>query len=454
MIKYSSRRKWLMLFTLIFMATLLAACSDKSNSEPNKDPLDNETEGQDSEEANEENKDPVTIKIAYAFGEESFHGRFDHIDEKLENINIEYVPYANTLESLQEIYANNIQPDIIIQYNDMTPVKELDVIEPIDELAEKHGLDLNTLRPSLVAYIRSLDEEGKMIGLPDGSSHVALYYNKEIFDLFGVEYPDPNKILTWDEVFDLAKQMTGERNGQEYVGFEFSWGNTGAGALMPLREFAMNITDPETGKLLFNERPEFKEYFDMMDTFYSIPGIYNAETEGSCLFCERRAAMAVASNVFLSPTIGELETTEDMDMLPVPAWSDNPNTTPYLGSSPMIITNYSEHKDEAFQVLLEYISPENQLKMVQNGSSASVLEDPEILTQFAADNEYYTDKNREAWFTGEPALYNETQSRWDILVDMNSALKKLAETDIDVNTLMRELEEESNAKIQDAMSKK
>ncbi|GIN69965.1 hypothetical protein J14TS2_04400 [Bacillus sp. J14TS2] len=443
------RKSGIVLFIFIFFTAFITACSNQSGTNSKE-----KTVKSDTSDVSAEDKDPVTIKIAYAFGEESFHDRFDHIDKKLKNIEIEYVAYENTLESLQEIYANNVKPDIIIQYNDMAPVKELDVIEPIDDLAAKHGLNIDTLRPSLVAYIRSLDEEGRMIGLPDGSSHVALYYNKEIFDLFGVEYPDPNKNMTWEEVFTIAKQMTGERNGVSYVGFEFAWGNTAAAAQMPLKEFAINMTDPKTGEFLFDERPEFREYFNMMDTFYNIPDIYDPETEGSCLFCEKRAAMSLASNLFLNEGMGDLETQENMDLLPAPIWPEAPNITPYLGSSPMIIANYSEHKDEAFQVLLEYISPENQLEMVQNGSSASVLSDPAILEQYAANNQYYNNKNRNAWFTGEPALYEEMQSRWDIFVDIGGALKKLAETDIDVNTLMRELEEESTGKIQEAMSQK
>ncbi len=116
---------------------------------------------------------------------------------------------------------------------------------------------------------------------------------------------------------------------------------------------------------------------------------------------------------------------EGIDMVPTPAWAALPSTGPYLGTSPMIITNYSEHQKEAFQVLLEYISPENQLEMVQNGSSASVLEDPAILEQFAANNEQYKDKNRDAWFIGEPAIYEETQSEWDLHIDISGALKKV-----------------------------
>lgn len=290
------RRSWL-ISMFILITILVAACSDRAEDVNGNENGEEDDGGGTEQQGSKEGSDQVTIKIAYSFGEESFHGRFDHIDDKLPNINIEYVPYENTLESLQEIFANNVNPDIIIQYNDMTPVKELDVIEPIDDLAVEFGFDIDTLRPSLVSYIRSLDEEGRLIGLPDGSSHIALYYNKEIFDLFGVEYPVPDKIMTWDEVFELAAKMTGERDGVEYVGFEFSWGNTGAAALTPLNELALNKTDPQSGEILLNDRPEFKQYFDLMDKLYRIPGIYEQEREGACLFCEKKGLRCLSRQI-------------------------------------------------------------------------------------------------------------------------------------------------------------
>src|SRR5690625_1811790 len=369
----------LLFLVIVFLLIVVSACTNGNNADNSNENDNVESPADESNLPENENntleseeEEPVTIQIAYSFGEDSFHDRFDHIDEKLPHIDIEYVPYENTLESLQELHSNNISPDIIIQYNDMTPVQELDVIEPIDELAEKHGFDINSLEPSHVAYIRSLDKDGKMIGLPDGSSHGALYYNKEIFDLFGEDYPDPSEHMTWEEVFELASRMTAERNEINYVGFEFAYGNTAGGALHPFNEFALNMTDSETGEFLFHERPEFQKYFELMDYFYNIPGVYDADLEGGCLFCSSHAAMTVANNLFLS---GYIENLENIDMAPMPVWEEAPTTVPYYGTSPMIITNYSEHKDEAFQVLQEYVSPENQVDMVKTGSSASVLSD-------------------------------------------------------------------------------
>src|SRR5699024_11065163 len=149
---------------------------------------------------------------------------------------------------------------------------------------------------------------------------------------------------------------------------------------------------------------------------------YDPAAEIQCLFCSNSAAMTIANNLYLSEHVSNLE---KIDMAPMPVWEDLPETTPYSAATPMIITNYSEHQDEAFQVLQKYVSPEIQLKMVKTGSSASVLSDPAIANQFGVESEFYEGKNREAWFIGEPGQY-EVHSRWDDYVDIDGALEKLA----------------------------
>src|SRR5699024_696378 len=149
---------------------------------------------------------------------------------------------------------------------------------------------------------------------------------------------------------------------------------------------------------------------------------------------------------------GNLEYQSEMDMIAYPVWSDMPDTGPYLTTTPMIIANYTEHKEEAFEALLEYMSPDHQVEMLRPLASATVLNDLEVLEQVAADVDSYKDKNRSAFYALEPAKFEGLQSRWDKYVDFASAIRKIAEDDIDVNTALRELQEESEAKITDAQS--
>jgi len=60
-------------------------------------------------------------------------------------------------------------------------------------------------------YNAFFTEDGKQFGLPKYHGALALYYNKDIFDEYGVDYPDE----TWDydDYLDAMKRLTHDRNG-------------------------------------------------------------------------------------------------------------------------------------------------------------------------------------------------------------------------------------------------
>ncbi|WP_062110028.1 ABC transporter substrate-binding protein [Bacillus niameyensis] len=443
---WKAKQRYGTFFMFLFIClSLMVACTQEGTK-----PVDKvENEEPDDTEVEQE---LVTIQIGYPFGEESFNKRFGPIDEALEHIELEHVGFGNSVESLQELFASNTLPDIF--FGSIEHFEEVEIIEPLDELAEKHNFDISKLEPSLVEFIRAQDSERRLVGFPDGTSYAATYYNKEIFDLFGVPYLDENKQYTWDELLDIARLMTGERNGVQYVGMQIGWGSTPTWweILHPLMQFAVNATDPETGEVLLTEKQEFHQYFNMMHELYSISGIYGEHSHDQNLFAQRQAAIGIGANAQLNlfPEEDLEYIKENIGMLTYPVWESQPNIGPFLGTTPIIIANYSEHKDEAFEVLMEYASPEQQIPMIRNLSSATILNDRSVLEQVLIDVETYEGKNREALFKLQPAIYDGHISRWDRYVDYHSALTKLATSDIDVNTVLRELKEETEIKIKEA----
>lgn len=432
MIRGIEKKLFLVCIALIVISLLLSACANHKNV--------NGEEGT-------ENTEPVTIQIAMA-SEEVFHDRFDHINESLENIEIEYIPYDSTQEGLEELFAGDVYPDIINQnFHRIGLLYDYDIVEPLEDLMDKHGVDLDHLRPSSVAFIQDLGH-GEMMGIPDGASHNALYYNKEIFDLFGEPYPDPEVPMTWEETFDLAKKLTGERNGVAYLGFQFhSGGGVGGAAEYILRQYALNLTDPDTGEVLVADDPDIREYFDTMERYFSIPGVPELDREGN-LFPEQRVAMATWNNIALKNMDQQL--IDKVDMAPTPVRPNYPDRGPYLSTYPLVIANYSENKDEAFQVLKAYMEPEHQLPAVRSGSAVSILEDPSVMEEYASEVPAYEGKNRDAWFALEPAIFEEHFSYWNQYVSIGDALAKMRDEGMDVNTVLRELKEESEVKIEDA----
>jgi multiple sugar transport system substrate-binding protein len=56
--------------------------------------------------------------------------------------------------------------------------------------------------------------DGKIWGIPWDSGALLIMYNKDLFDKAKVPYPDTKKVLTWDEMITLAKQLTFDMNGK------------------------------------------------------------------------------------------------------------------------------------------------------------------------------------------------------------------------------------------------
>lgn len=456
---------------IVFLAVLfvLGACqSDDNNSvsgndgnsgEQNNDGNNggngdegNENGGEVDEYVSEFTADnPVTITIAHPFGEDIFEDRYGIVQEQLDHINLEMVYFDGTADGLEELFAGDIVPDIF-NTGSVDMLREYDAIIPMDELAAKHNFDTDIIQPSLVAFLESFDDDQRIIGIPDGASYFALYYNKEVFDMFGEDYPNPNEPMTWDEVLNLARDMTAERNNVRYIGLEFHGNDMTA----PINQFAINLTDPDTGDVLVREREEVTRYLDLIDEYYSIPGMSDEEVVNSCLFCEGQAAMSVGwHGIFLWGELGtEAEEVEKFDIAPVPVWSDMPNVGPYLASWPIMVSSYSEHPDEAFQVLMAYLSEENQLRMAETVSAGPTTLYPTVLENLGAAHHLYEGKNLPAITQLEPAVGEQRQSaRWDVYVDLNSAITQLRETGDDVPTVLRKLEEESAAKIAEAKAR-
>ncbi len=61
-----------------------------------------------------------------------------------------------------------------------------------------------------VAY-QAFSRDGKQYGLPESFSNVVLFYNKDLFDAAGVDYPTPE--WTWQEELAAAQKLTDAANG-------------------------------------------------------------------------------------------------------------------------------------------------------------------------------------------------------------------------------------------------
>lgn len=453
-----SKRNWAMIIIFICLGLLFWGCSQSSegnsNTENRTNNINNNEENVDEVTLEEwdDNGEPVTVKVLYPWGEDNFESdiveKFQ--DEIPKNITLECVCTAAQLESLEEMNANEITPDIMFANWGIDDLVELGMLEPIDDYVEKYGVDLSEFDESVIATYRAMDPdgEGQLIGLPTFVDTVGLFYNKEIFDLFGVSYPDPENPMTWSEVLDLAVQMTEERNGVQYYGLEMGAGLTTEEATFPLREFGINLTDPDTGNVLISESPEFKQYVEFMDKLYSIPGLYDPSDEAREIdrFAEKSAAMNISWPGYLRWGLGgDPKDVENVGVAPIPVWEEG-GKGPQLYAHPYVLNKYGENKDAGFQVMLA----------IAKVDAMDPLTSP--YTEFSpnSNNEnypLYEEKNMKVFWNYEGAIPPKKISKWDDYVDVEGSLPRLGEGNMDINEFLRVLKEESEIKIKETKLK-
>ncbi|WP_195572341.1 ABC transporter substrate-binding protein [Paenibacillus sp. 1001270B_150601_E10] len=445
-------RKRVILFLLSLMLLfIVSACSSGGTPEAQPAPTQ---ESQTKEEAKPEEQapaktfsnEPAELLVATPWGEEYFNTRIgDYMREKLPHIQVTHVDWNGTVEKMQELNASQTVPDIVLAYTGQAPLEELEMVYPLDDMIKEYGIDLSTVDPAIVAQVQSRDKEGRLIGIPQEMGVIGLHYNKEIFDLFGVEYPSDD--MTWDEAIELAKQLTAERNGIKYRGLELG------SYSFPLKQLSVTYTDPDTGEVQLTKKAEFVQYMELMKKLYSIPGMYDENMSG---FSEKTVAMHIDWHGYLTWFGGNDEEAkefqQEMDIVPVPTFPGKELTAPTPNTQIFTINAFSEHKEAAFQWILESISPEYQSILAKAGTPSVLTGDKTINEQFAQDNIRYEGKNIAAFFqypfTPPPAK----SSPWDSYVKLDDGMKEFLQSDMDIQVFLRKLEEESQKAIQEAKS--
>ncbi|MBO0991759.1 extracellular solute-binding protein [Bacillus sp. SD088] len=381
---------------------------------------------------------PVTLKMMIWIDDETFRIRYkEKIEEIFPEITLELISGGDSEEQLQELFAKGIMPDIHIGKPRADLVKTLDFLEPIDDYIEKSGFDLSIFQKGIVENLRAGDPtgEGHLYGLPVENSVRTMFYNKDIFDLFGEPYPEDG--LTWNEVLEIAGRLTQERNGIQYRGLAIDPG------AMPFMQLSVGGTDAETGEILFANDPNTKKFFDLIDKYRNIPNIVNAsDTPDGFHDGPRNIAMSILNAPWF-----ELLTREEgfnFDMVTVPTWEELPDIAPTWGALPLNITKHSEHKDAAWSVVAFLASEEGQIHLSQAGSPP-VIDSQTAFEQFTANSTKDLDQtfNSTAPFTQTLAELP-PYSRYDepFFDFMNTKGEEFLTSDQDVVTYIREMGEE------------
>lgn len=429
-----------------FLVILFIACSsDEANTNNNNNTENreeqtennNETDDNESEEPAEEEIGPTKITWFHQWGEDHFWENYGNLlKERFPQVEIEVVNAGTDhTQTLEDAMTAGHIPDVLsmsmLTHTNFLIRYELHYDH--NEIIEKTGFDISRLEPSIVEYARRQDPdgEGKLYIIPNSRPTWVMHYNKDVFDLLGVEYPTDG--MTWKEVVELAKDLTREINGVQYYGLDLdvpydAWTQLNASAM-----------DPDTDEVIIENSEEYKRFFQLLYDVLHIPG-YPQDEPGSVLmnwgqkFAEGNWAMSPRGTHF-----GWLQNTENnWDVVTYPVWEGYEGLNPQPNSGGFAIAAPSENKEVVMKLIEYLLSDEVQMEKSKKGQP-SVLVNPEIHAVFGEDVPELQGKNIEALFKYEYATGPEKRPKYNIIPW--AEFQEFANSGLTVNEYLRVYQE-------------
>jgi len=391
-------------------------------------------------------KSPVTLKVLFTnpgMTEEIFQQLIAEPVKKLHpHISFELIPFQTNF-GLNELVSSGEIPDIIYATPYIQDMLDKDIPLDLTEQLKKHQIDTARFNPTIMNAIKSFGTKGEIYSLPYMSQSFALWYNKGIFDRFGVAYPKDG--MSWDEAIELSKKVARTENGVQYRGMVATHGGISTFA----SSLSIELVDPKTSNAIVSDRwnavfAKGKALYDIVD---NRPLKLNASNV-QLFVKDKTLAMAP---YWTGGMIGNLAQAKDLDwdVVQVPSFAEAPNKYYQVDYHQFVVSKTTKHIDDVMDVLKVTVSDEVQAKAARMGKE-TVLTNQSIIDQFAQDLDFVKGKNLKGIFKSQPSnmIY---QSKYNGAVSgaINAAFNEVFEGKTDINSALKKAKEEADKKIEE-----
>ena len=211
-----------------------------------------------------------------------------------------------------------------------------------------------------------------MFGLPRDFQTIALFYNKDMFDAAGVDYPTAD--WTYDDLRNVAKQLTKDSNGDgkiDQFGYSLDLWDFEPGMSEIIWAYGGDLISADHTKTLVGEpkaRQAFQFLHDMMFIDKSIPDPNTVGEYGDDAFLAGVAAMTAIGH-WVVP--GYAEVNFKWDVAPMPKGPAGQATS--VNSAGFVVAKDSKSPDAAFEFLKYVLSEPAQKRLAELGFACPVL---------------------------------------------------------------------------------
>lgn len=271
------------------------------------------------------------------------------------------------------------------------------------------------------ASIQALSFDGELYGLPWATESTALFYNKDIYP----EIPD-----TFEEFLVLAQEATTEDQygllfdiGDFYFSHAFFAGKGGY-VFAPLEGGGLNPADVG---LATPGAVEGMRFLKSLVTGGIIP-IGTDTGIAQSLFLEGKVGAIITGPWYLSePRALEAEGKLNFGIVPLPAFADGIRPSPFSGVKGFYISSYSEHPQEALELIKHLTSKEGGFLIYKEKAQIPTRYDIMDMQEFQDDDDVYNLAVQGGFATPMPNI-PEMQAVWSNAAD---AINLVIHDDVD-----------------------
>ena len=213
--------------------------------------------------------------------------------------------------------------------------------------------------------------DGKTYALPKDMDTVAIWYNKTMFDEAGIPYPDGS--WTWDDFYEIAKQLTKD-DGSQY-GFAANPSNeqdTWMNIIYTMGGCVLN----EEGKSGFDDPKtiEAMEFVDKLIKEVMPPASTMSETGTDVLFNSGKVAMISQGSWMVAPFKENEYIVEHADVARLPKDSETGRSISIYNGLGWAASAETDNPTAAYKLIEWFATKEMQQKQAELGVTMAAYE--------------------------------------------------------------------------------
>ncbi|MEF2248749.1 ABC transporter substrate-binding protein [Paenibacillus sp. IITD108] len=266
--------------TLVFIVSLLSACSKGTGGKSNENTVVRigYLYGGSDNEPYMRQQYTDTYEIMNKNVTFEFVGAVNYDDQRFEQQSDPSKPVEqpDAYEKMKEMLTGANPVDVVIlDFGLLRRLTQDNLLKPLDPLIQQDKFDISDYVPTVIEGIKSVGDNNLYALTPTFSSS-ALFYNKKMFAEANIEPPVDK--MTWDDVFNKARQLAKGEGLDSQFGFSFNrWVSDGFSDINYYSNaLQLRMWDDNADKMLINS-PQWQQVWDTVISLHKDKVIPNQE---------------------------------------------------------------------------------------------------------------------------------------------------------------------------------